>query len=244
MKHITTGSDALDELLGGGIPTQMITEVYGKNSSGKTQLAQQLAVNVQLPEEEGGLGKQAIYIDTEYSYIAERIDQLAKGSGLDPEEVAENIFIRKASSTDHQMKLAEKAQREVQNDDRDIGIIIVDSIISHFRTEFTGRNELPERQQKLNNHMHTLERIARNTNCAVFITNQVMEDPGKMWGDPVQPVGGNVLAHNSTTRMYLKSTGQKPSSKKWRGRLTDSPYLPQAEVEFMIKAEGVRDMEE
>lgn len=239
IKHITTGSDELDKMTGGGIPTQMITEVYGKNSTGKSQLALQLAINVQKPEDEGGLGKSCIFIDTEKTYMTERIEQLAEAQDLDSSDALDNIYVGQAHSSDHQLMLGEQTQQICA--DEDIGLIVVDSIIAHFRVEFTGRDSLTERQEKLNNHLHTLARVAENYNCAVFITNQVYSDPGKMFGDPTKPIGGNVLAHKSSLRIYLQSTGQKPESQEWKARLTDSPHLPQQEVPFVIDENGIRD---
>jgi len=82
-KHLTTGSKALDELLGGGFETQAITELFGEFGSGKTQIAHQLCVNVQLPEDEGGLEGEAVFIDTENTFRPERILQMAEGVGID-----------------------------------------------------------------------------------------------------------------------------------------------------------------
>ncbi|MGB9630991.1 MAG: DNA repair and recombination protein RadA, partial [Candidatus Methanodesulfokora sp.] len=134
VKRITTGSKGLDDLLGGGIETQAITEVYGPYGSGKTQLCHQLSVTVQLPEEKGGLGKTALFIDTEGTFRPERIVQIAERFGLDPETALKNIMYARAFTSDHQMIVTEKAEPFIK--ERNVGLIVVDSLISHFRGEY------------------------------------------------------------------------------------------------------------
>ncbi len=232
---ITTGSSNLDELLGGGIETQAITEFYGKFGSGKTQICHQLAVNVQLPFEKGGLNGSALYIDTENTFRPERIISMAKGVGLEPSEALKRIFVARAYNSDHQMLLAEKAKEIIE--DHNIRLIVVDSLTAHFRAEYVGRGKLAERQQKLNRHIHTLQRLADAHNLAVVVTNQVMAKPDILFGDPTEPVGGHVMGHAATYRVYLR----KGKGEKRIARLVDSPHLPEGEVVFEITAEGIRD---
>jgi len=170
--RLTTGSSMLDKLLGGGIESQSITEFYGEYGSGKSQICHQLCVNVQLPPEQGGLGGAALYIDTENTFRTERIFQMAKNLGLDPEEVIKNIIFAEAYTSDHQMFLLENADKVIK--ENGVRLIIVDSLTSHFRSEYLGREMLAERQQKLNKHMHRLIRLARGFNAAAVVTNQVM----------------------------------------------------------------------
>lgn len=232
---IETGSDELNTLLGGGIETQSITELYSKFGTGKTQLAFQLAVNVQKPKKEGGLGKNALFIDTEGTFRPERVRQMAKARDMDEEDVLNNIFLGRAYSSDHQMLLAEKASDMIE--EKDIGLIIVDSLTGLFRAEYVGRGQLGERQQKLNRHMHTLQRHASTHNAAVLVTNQVMANPGLMFGDPTTPIGGHIVGHASSFRIYLrKSKGEKRIA-----RLVDSPCLPDGECVFKITGKGVED---
>ncbi|MEM7825991.1 MAG: DNA repair and recombination protein RadA, partial [Candidatus Aenigmatarchaeota archaeon] len=191
--RITTGSKNLDNLLGGGVQTQAITESYGAFGSGKTQLGFQLAVNVQLPEEKGGLKRSCLWLDTENTFAPSRISNIAKYLKLDPQEVLKNIYVARAFNAEHQMFLVEKANELIE--EKNIGLIVLDSLTSHFRAEFVGRGELAERQQKLNKHLHHLQKLADAYNLAVYITNQVMARPDVLFGDPTAPVGGNVLAH-------------------------------------------------
>ncbi len=232
---VSTGSKELDKLLGGGVETQAITEFYGKFSSGKSQVGFQLAVNVQLPHEEGGLGGACLFIDTESTFRPERIVQMAEAKNMDPQQVLKNIYVAKAVNSDHQIILVEKAAELIK--EKNIKIIIVDSLMSHFRSDYTGRGALGERQQKLNKHLHQLQKLADMYNISVYITNQVMDRPDILFGDPTAPVGGHVLAHNATFRVYLR----KGKAEKRIARMVDSPSLPEGEAIFAVTEEGIKD---
>ena len=193
------------------------------------------AVNVQRPVEEGGLDGGVIYIDTEHTFRPDRIIQLAEAKGMDPQEVLKNIHVARAESSDHQMILAERAEDLIKN--HNIKLIVVDSLTSQFRSDYMGRGALGERQQKLNKHVHALQRLADNHNLAIYVTNQVMDDPGMLFGDPTKPIGGHVLAHASTYRMYLR----KGKDEKRIARLVDSPNLPEGECVFKVTPKGLGD---
>jgi DNA repair protein RadA len=233
--RISTGSKGLDELLGGGIETGAITECYGRYSSGKTQLAFQLAINVQRGDGNGYAKGNVLFIDSESTFRPERVAQIAEAAGLNPQEVLKNIFVAKAENSDHQMLLVEKAEELIANNN--IKLIIVDSLTSHFRADYVGRGALGDRQQKLNKHVHTLQRLADKYNLAVYITNQVMDDPAMLFGDPTKPIGGHVLAHASTARIYLR----KGKDDKRIARLVDSPNLPEGECVFRVTPKGISD---
>ena len=236
-KKIATGSKELDALLGGGIETQSITEVYGKYGSGKTQVGFQLCVNVQLPLEEGGLNGGAIFIDTEGTFRPERITQMAEAKGLDPNEVLSKIFVARATNSDHQMLLAEKAEELIKDKSKNVKLIVMDSLTAAFRTDYLGRGTLAERQQKLNKHTHLLLKFADRYNVAVYVTNQVMARPDILFGDPTVPIGGHVLAHTSTYRVYLRRSKEDRRIAK----LVDSPNLPDGECVFRVTPEGITD---
>ncbi len=240
-ERITTGSKALDNLLGGGVEVRAITETYGPYGSGKTQLGFQLCVNVQLPKEEGGVEGQAIFIDTEGTFAPERIKMIAEARGLDPKEVLKNIFVARAYSVDHQMELVKKIPKIVEKFKiSNPKLIVVDSLTSLFRAEYIGRGMLAERQQKLNEHIHDLIRMSELYNAAVYVTNQVMARPDVFFGDPTAPVGGHVLGHLSTYRIYLiKSRGPRRIA-----RLVDASNLPEREAVFAITDRGIEDYKE
>lgn len=235
MAKISLGSDNFDDLLDGGVETQAITELYGEFGSAKTQCALQLAVNAQKDSEDGGLGKGVIFIDTEDTFIPERVEQMAEAQDMDPEEVLDNIFVARAYNSDHQILLADKAQDLME--DNDIGLIVVDSLTAQFRSDYVGRGQLADRQQKLNKHMHTLQRLANTFNTAVVVTNQVMANPGQLFGDPTSAIGGHIVGHASAFRIYLR----KSKKDKRIARLVDCPYLPEGEAVFKVSDSGIED---
>ena len=237
--RLTTSSKHLDELLGGGLETQTITEFYGEYGSGKSQICHQLCVNVQLPTEKGGLNAAALYIDTENTFRTERLVAMAQHAGLDPIQVARNVIVADAYTSDHQIFLLENADEIIK--ENNIRLIIVDSLTSHFRSEYVGRESLALRQQKLNKHMHKLIRLARAFNAVAVVTNQVMAKPDVFFGDAVHPIGGHVVGHTSHTRVYLRKAARGPIR---IARLVSSPYLPDGECTFKITQNGVEETEE
>lgn len=233
---IATGSENLDELLGGGVETCAITESYGRFGSSKTQVGFQLCVNVQKNKTNNGEETaRVLFIDTESTFRPERVAQMAEAAGLNPQDVLKNIFVARAENSDHQILLAERAEEWIQK--HNIKLVIVDSLTSLFRSEYLGRGALGERQQKLNKHLHVLQKLAEKYNLAVYVTNQVMDDPGMMFGDPTKPIGGHVLGHMSTYRLYVR----KSKEEKRIARLVDSPNLPEGEAVFKVTAKGIRD---
>lgn len=235
VKKITTGSKTLDNLLGGGLETQAITECYGAFGSSKTQIAHQIAVNVQIPEKKGGLGGSVLYIDTENTFRPERIQQMSEAMSMDTKKVLENIYIARAYNSDHQMILAEKAKDIMK--EKNIKLIIVDSLMAHFRSDYVGRGTLSDRQQKLNRHMHELQKLGDTYNAAVYVTNQVMSKPNVLFGDPTEAIGGHIVGHTSTFRIYLRKSRQNLRVAK----LVDSPHLPEGEAVFSVTNEGIKD---
>jgi DNA repair protein RadA len=254
--------DDVDEMLGGGVETQSITEVYGEFGAGKSQVTHQLSVNVQLPKEHGGLRGSVIFIDSEDTFRPERIDDMVRGldderiqatmddRGIDGspddddamdelvEDVLEKIHVAKGFNSNHQMLLAEKAQEladEHEDTEWPIRLLNVDSLTAHFRAEYVGRGELAERQQKLNKHLHDLDRVGNLYNCAVLVTNQVASNPDSFFGDPTQPIGGNILGHKSTFRMYLR----KSKNDKRIVRLVDAPNLADGEAVMRVTDKGL-----
>ncbi|NCN98586.1 DNA repair and recombination protein RadA [Candidatus Pacearchaeota archaeon CG10_big_fil_rev_8_21_14_0_10_35_219] len=235
--YITTGSKALNDLLGGkGIESKAITEAYGAFGSGKTQLGLTLAVNVQLPKENGGSNGKAVYIDTEGTFRPERIRQIADSIGANPEKVLKNILVARAFNSDHQMLLIDRIA-EMVKEGEPIKLVIIDSLTAHFRAEFSGRGQLADRQQRLNRYLHDLMKLAEKSNVAIYVTNQVMSNPAMMFGDPTTAIGGNIVGHASTYRMYLRRGKQGSRVAK----LIDSPNLPDNETVFWISEGGVKD---
>jgi DNA repair protein RadA len=234
VERIPTGSKAFNDLVGGGFETAAITECFGEFGSGKTQIGHILAVNVQKQNPDA----MVVYIDTENTFRPERIIELAKGASLDPDKVLSNIKIARAYNSDHQMLLAEKVESLIKDQGLNIRLVIVDSLTAHFRAEFIGRGTLAERQQKLNRHMRDLSRVASTNNLCVYVTNQVMAKPDTFFGDPTQAIGGHIVAHASTFRLYLRK-GKKGSRV---AKLIDSPSFPEGECNFYVEGAGLKDI--
>jgi DNA repair protein RadA len=234
---ITTGTNCLDTLFDGGVETQALTEVYGEFGCGKTQFAHTLSVMVQKPKEEGGLDGSVLYIDTENTFRPERIVTIAKAHGMDPDKVLDRIIVARAYNSAHQTLILEESGPVIE--ENNVKLLVVDSAVGLFRAEYLGRGTLSIRQQKLNHFVHMLVRIAETYDCAALATNQVMASPDVFFGDPTRPVGGNVVAHTSTYRIYFKKSGKKRIA-----RMVDSPHHPEEEVIFALGEAGVIDPEE
>ncbi|CAG9310774.1 unnamed protein product [Blepharisma stoltei] len=239
--RLSTGSSALDTLLGGGIESMSITEAFGEFRSGKTQIGLTLCVTAQLPKTQGGGEGKVAYIDTEGTFRPDRIAQIATRFQANPEEVLENILYARAYTVEHQFQLLTLIAAKMTEEP--FSLLIVDSIMALFRVDYSGRGELSERQQVLGKMLSRIMKIAEQFNVAVYLTNQVMADPGggaSFVPDPKKPVGGHVLAHASTTRLYLrKGRGEQRVCK-----IFDSPCLPEAEATFQIGLGGVEEASE
>ena len=235
VQKLTSGTSSMDELLGGGFETQSICEVFGEFGSGKTQIGHQLAVNTILPTSQGGLNGEVFYIDTEDTFRPERIAQMAEAVGMDPQDALDRIHVARAYNSAHQMLLVDEIKRMAKS--IDVKLVIVDSLTSHFRAEYVGRGMLASRQQKLNKHIKELKQLSDVQNALVLVTNQVMSNPAALWGDPTKAIGGHIVGHASTFRLYLrKSKGGRSIA-----RLIDSPNLPEGEAVFTVTAEGLKD---
>lgn len=235
VSKLTSCSKAFDELMGGGFETQSIVEFFGEFGSGKTQICFQLAVNVTLPQEKGGLEGEVIMIDTENTFRPERIVQMARALDVDPMETLKKIHVARAFNSHHQVLLVEKAMELAK--DLNVRLMVVDSLTAHFRAEYVGRGALAERQQCLNKHMHDLLRFSDLNNAVIAVTNQVSAKPDAFFGDPTRPIGGHIVGHTATFRLYLR----KSKGGKRIARLIDSPNLPEAEAVITVSEEGIRD---
>jgi DNA repair protein RadA len=236
MVKCTTGSKNLDSLLKGGIETQAITEFWGDFGSGKSQLCHTLCVTAQLPVKDGGFGGGVIFVDTESTFRPERVYQIAEARGLDPIQALKNTIVCRVYNSSHLELVIKRLGKYIEQ--YNAKLVIVDSIISLHRSEFAGRSTLAERQQRLNNIVHHLLRIAEIYNVAVVVTNQVQAQPDVFFGDPTKPAGGHVIGHACTYRVYLKKAGQERIA-----TVIDSPYHPYSETRFIISEKGVEDPE-
>ena len=182
-----TGCKSLDNLLDGGIETGVITQIYGPPGSGKTQLCHTLCV--MLPSDYG-----TIYIDTEGSFRPERIRAIAKARGLDPKQVLQRILVAKALDIKQLESRIEAACSKIDSDNK-IKLLIVDSIIYHYRAECAGRSKLPEKIQRLNKYMHLLLKTASSNAVAVMVTNHQTQSSVDGIHNRVAPLGGNAVSY-------------------------------------------------
>ncbi|KAJ8660997.1 DNA repair protein RAD51 [Lichtheimia ornata] len=240
--RITTGSKELDRALGGGIETGTIVELFGEFRTGKTQLCHTLAVTCQLPVDQGGAEGRCLYIDTEGTFRPARILATAQRFHLASEETLNNIAYARAYNSDHQMALLVQASA-IMSQAR-FAVLIVDSVIALYRTDYFGRGELSARQMNLARFMRQLQRLADEFGVAVVITNHVVSQPdgnSAMFNpDPKKPTGGHIIAHASTTRLYFrKGRGENRVCKVY-----DSPSLPENEAMFAILEDGINDANE
>ena len=235
INRISTGTDALDGLLLGGVETQAITEVYGEFGCGKTQFCHTLCVMVQKTADLGGLDGSVLYIDTEGTFRPERIVEIARMQGMDPATALDNIIVARAYNSAHQVLILEEAGKIIREEN--IKLIISDSTTGLFRSEYLGRGTLASRQQKLGRYIRLLSRIAETYNCAVIATNQVSSSPDTFFGDPTKPVGGNIVGHTSTYRIYFRKGGKN----KRVAKIVDSPHHPTSEEVFELGPKGVQD---
>ncbi len=238
MMRCTTGSSRLDGILGGGVETGAITELIGEFGSGKTQICMTLSVTAQQPPEEGGLGGRVAVIDTENTFLPERVVQIAESRGIDAEKVLNGLLVARCYNTDHLVILIDSLSRLVE--EQRVRLVIVDSMIGHFRGEYIGRENLAPRQQKLGSCLSRLLRLAETSNIAVVVTNQVQATPNVNYGDPNKPTGGHVMGHACTHRVYLR----KGKANTRLARVIDSPSLPEVKIRFAITEKGVEDAEE
>jgi len=234
---ITTGTKSVDKLLNGGLRLGACTEIYGEDGCGKTQFSLTMAVRAQLPFEKGGVNGKVIYVDTENTFKKDRIINIAEYVGLDPEKVLDNIIVAKPHNSADQHVVLEEIEKLIVEDDS-IKLIIMDSVMGLFRGDYSGRAMLSERQKYLDDFLTLSHNISKHYNIATIWTNQVMINPGIFYGDPIVPIGGKILGHKATFRIYFKKSG-----KKRIGVLKKSPNDSQIEVTFGVWTQGLVDPE-
>ncbi|KAK3781503.1 hypothetical protein RRG08_054842 [Elysia crispata] len=240
---VSTGSQELDKLLGGGIESMAITEVFGEFRTGKTQLSHTLCVTTQMPGAKGYSGGKVVFIDTENTFRPDRLRDIADRFNVDHSAVLDNVLYARAYTSEHQYELLDFVAAKFYEEPGVFKMLIVDSIMALFRVDFSGRGELADRQQKLAQLLSRLQKIAEEYNVACFVTNQMTADPGATMtfqADPKKPIGGHILAHASTVRVMLR----KGRAENRIAKIYDSPDLPENEATFAISNGGIIDSKE
>jgi DNA repair protein RadA len=231
--RFTSGSQDFDLFLGGGIETQALTEIAGEFGSGKSQLCYTICVTANGGSPDNGI----IFVDTENTFRAERIHQIAESRGLDAEEIMKKIFVCRIYYSAHLEAVVRSLAKYIEQ--YKARLVIIDSIISLHRAEFSGRETLAERQQRLNIILHKLIRLAEIYNVAVVYTNQVQAQPDNLFGgNSMIAAGGNIMAHASTYRIFLRKAGHNRIA-----TMLDSPYHAYSQVKFTIGEQGIEDLE-
>jgi len=250
IEFLTTGAPKLDSLvLGGGIQTEAITEFFGLFGCGKTQMALTLSVICQLPKSKGGLDGSVIYIDTENTFRPNRILDIAVDrTGCTREEAEkylDDIMVIKAFNSSHQIQIVnslshfmnDEANEKTRSLKKKPRLLIIDSLTAHFRTEYIGRGNLNPRQTKMGQMLRKILRTIETWKLACVITNQVLSSPdGNQFIDPIKPVGGNIVGHLSTYRVYIKRAGKKRIV-----TMIDSPEHAENSTLIELDVGGVKD---
>jgi DNA repair protein RadB len=191
MKRLQLKCKPLDDLLGGGIESNTITEVYGEAGSGKTNLC------LQASRECVASGKKVAYIDTE-SVSIERIGQICKG--YDYKKMLSNILFFVPTSFEEQEKMIYNA---IKVDD--VGLIVVDTFNMFYRIKIEDDEEGANRS--LNRQLTNLQLAARKKDLYVLIAGQVYG----IENDDVKPFAGRGVEHMAKTILKLErvSTGRR-----------------------------------
>ncbi|KAF9056596.1 Rad51-domain-containing protein [Panaeolus papilionaceus] len=213
---ISTGSKAVDGILGGGLMSQSISEVYGEFRTGKTQLAHTMSVVAQLPPEYGGAAGKVAYIDTEGTFRPDRVRSIAERFGVDGNMALENILYARAFNSEHQMELINECSLRFA-EDKDFRLLLAQMLSK-------------------------LTKLSEEYNIAILLTNQVQSDPGATMtfvaGGALKPIGGHILSHASATRLFLR----KGRAEERVAKLVDSPEKPESEASYKLDEGGWADV--
>jgi len=229
-----TKCEDVDNLMGGGVRSEATYEIYGEFGSGKTQFCNTLTCEA---IKDGG---NVVWIDCEDTFKPRRIiEMLITREEITPEEAKEklnNITYLYCPNTEQLLGTVNGLSSTLL--EKKPKLVILDGAIGQFREEYLGRGTLAERQMQIARLMTHIKNISFYFRCPVIFTNQVQSDPAMMFGDPIKPIGGNVVAHASTYRIYFKKSG-----KKRLARMVDSPEHAQADAEYVLTDKGLVDTE-
>jgi DNA repair protein RadA len=243
ISRYSTGSSNFDTFLDGGFETRAITEIAGEFGSGKSQICQALcAAAITLMKNDRPVEnvtqkppESIIFVDTENAFRANRIHQIAEQNNLDPEDILKRIYHCNIYSSEQLEALIDELHNFIER--YNSKLVIIDSIISLHRAEFSGRGTLSERQQRLGKMLSKLRRYADIYNIAVVITNQVVSYPDGSGFDHMKAAGGNIMGHGSTYRIFLRKSGKNRVA-----IMEDSPSHPYERVKFLIAENGIQDV--
>jgi DNA repair protein RadA len=219
-----------------------MTEFYGAYATGKTQLYHTLCTIIPQDKTQGGLCGKSIYIETEGKFRPERIVSIAQARGFNTSYALSCILYIKAMTSHHQELILEKIVPLLEKGKK-LRLLVVDSIINHYRSEFSGAHTLSERQQRLYQYMCKLSIIAQTYGIAVVVTNPVNYSSHP---DAAKPSGGNIIAHSSTYRISLRRLHpdhNDNSSVRIVAKIAASLYHPESQAHFMLSEKGIEDIQ-
>ena len=229
-----TKCEEVDNLMGGGVKPEATYEIYGEFGAGKTQFCNSLTCEA---IKDGG---NVVWNDCEDTFKPRRIIQMlvAREEKTDKEakEKVSNITYLYTPNTEQLLGTINALSTTLL--EKKPKLVVLDGAIGQFREEYLGRGTLADRQMQIARLMTHIKNISFYFRCPVVFTNQVQSDPSMMFGDPIKPIGGNVVAHASTYRIYFKKSG-----KKRLARMVDSPEHAQADAEYILTAKGHVDIE-
>lgn len=237
IRRLGTGVKELDLVMGGGLVPGLITQIYAEGGLGKTQWAKTIATIATQPVEDGGLDTNVLYIDTEGTFRPNRVKQIAESRGFDVGKTLSRIHTWTARTTAEQMLLV---QNEIKKKAAELGnckLVIIDSLITRFRGEYTGRGKLNERQNLINKHMFDLLSFARANDAVVLVTVPVSANPDSFFGGMAVATGGNIVKHNSAYVLNIRRAKQGRAVL----RMEKAPDLPRTEVIGQITESGMTD---
>ena len=169
--RISTGSHALDRTLGDGVITGGVTCILGSSGTGKTQFCFQLALNVQLPEEDGGLSGEVVFVDSLGTFRPERLAEMASHRGLNIHNILEKIQVVKVRSSQEQIEILPKVRKLLK--EKSIRLLVIDTLTDNFLQYPDKQEKFIRRQSQLAKYLHDLALLALRENIAVVVTNTV-----------------------------------------------------------------------
>jgi DNA repair protein RadA len=232
---ISTKCDDVDGLISGGVRPEAVYEVYGEFGAGKTQFCNSLTI------EAVANGDNVIWIDCEDTFKPERLAEIIRAREFADNDEDIGVMLDKITylycpNTEQLMGTINGLSKVLL--EKKPTLLILDGTIGQFREEYLGRGTLAARQMQIARLMSHIKNISFYFRCAVVFTNQVQSDPSMMFGDPIKPIGGNVVAHASTYRLYFKKSG-----KKRLARMIDSPEHAMRDAEYILDAKGISNVE-
>lgn len=253
-RPIYTLCQQLDTLLGGGVHIGQLTEFCGVPGIGKTQLCIQIACDAMIPEIFGGYSGAAVYIDTEGSFIPDRVFSIAQGlsshittmcqhnnvqdihdisANVTAEVIMKNIHYFRVFDYIEQLSAIRALPAFLENHPK-VRIVIIDSVAFHFRRGFV---DYALRARLLKKMAQKLLAIAHKYNLAVVMSNQVTTKIATSTNttSSFAPALGTSWAHACTNRIMLYWNGNQRCA-----RLLKSPHAKTDDIEFAVVHEGIR----